>query len=258
MNNLRNDSKIRISYAQVSNILFVLSCIFVPLLLISINYSTIDDFYKYSVPLNNFEIWDRHTDQTEYLWNGVPLEKNELGFIGTTFDEIIEKKGSQCIATTSNYFCYTKPRFHENSMEGISQIVSKTNSIDGEMHFFPTEKGGSLFVIHNMTLINGESILIQFSNGKYFINNSWTPPMSFGEITEKFEYSAVLEKFDTFISHCRNPEGTRVTLIQYLGVQTIDDVDYFVTWHTESDSESGINCVYPQIIQHSIGHDFGL
>jgi len=126
------------------------------------------------------------------------------------------------------------------------------------MHFIPTKNGGSLFVMQNMTQINEETVLIQLSNSRYFINNSWTPPMSFGGITEKFEYSAVLEKFDTFISHCRNPEGTRVTLIQYLGIQTIDDVDYFVTWHTESDSESGINCVYPQIIQHSIGHDFGL
>ena len=146
------------------NVLFVISCIFVPLLLISINYSSIHDFYEYSVPLNNFEVWDRYSDQTEYFWNGEAIEKNELGFIGTTFDEIIEKEGSQCIATHSNYFCYTKPRFHENNVEGISQIVSKTNSIDGEMHFSPTKKYVSLFTVQNMTQIKDDTVLIKFSN----------------------------------------------------------------------------------------------
>jgi len=34
------------------NVLFVISCIFVPLLLVSINYTAINDFYEYSVPLS--------------------------------------------------------------------------------------------------------------------------------------------------------------------------------------------------------------
>jgi len=229
------------------NTLFVLSCIFVPLLLISINFSAIDDFYKYSIPLNSFEI-NRVLDKNE---------QKEGVFYGPTFNEILQKDGSQCFNTLLNYFCYSKPGF-TSSMEGIAQIASKTGGIVGEMHFFPTDKRGSLFVIQNMTLINEDTVLVQFSNSKYFIDDSWTPPMSFAGITEKFEHSAILEKYDTFISHCRNPEGTKVTLIQYLGITTIDDVDYFVTWHTEADSESGINCVYPQIIQYSIGHDFGL
>ena len=38
------------------NVLFVISCIFIPLLLISMNYSAISDFYTYSVPLNSFVI----------------------------------------------------------------------------------------------------------------------------------------------------------------------------------------------------------
>ncbi len=38
------------------NVLFVISCVFVPLLLISINYSSISDFYSYSVPLNSLVI----------------------------------------------------------------------------------------------------------------------------------------------------------------------------------------------------------
>ena len=38
------------------NTLFVISCIFVPLLLISLNYDSIQDFYTYSVPLNSFVV----------------------------------------------------------------------------------------------------------------------------------------------------------------------------------------------------------
>ena len=62
------------------NILFVISCIFVPLLLISINYSTIHDFYEYSVPLNNLEL-ERSLAKNE---------QKEGFFYGPTFNEIFE------------------------------------------------------------------------------------------------------------------------------------------------------------------------
>jgi len=34
--------------------------------------------------------------------------------------------------------------------------------------------------------------------------------------------------------------------------------DYFVTWHTGADLEKPIRCDYPEIIQHSLKHDFGI
>jgi hypothetical protein len=40
------------------NLLFVISCIFTPLLPISINYESINDFYNYSVPLNKMLLWE--------------------------------------------------------------------------------------------------------------------------------------------------------------------------------------------------------
>jgi len=39
-------------------LLFILSTIFVPLLLISLNYPEIHDFYAYSVPLNKMALWE--------------------------------------------------------------------------------------------------------------------------------------------------------------------------------------------------------
>ncbi len=40
------------------NKLFVISAVFVPLLLISLSYSEIQDFYAYSVPLNKMVLWE--------------------------------------------------------------------------------------------------------------------------------------------------------------------------------------------------------
>ena len=76
------------------------------------------------------------------------------------------------------------------------------------------------------------------------------------EITNDFEFTTIIEKFDTFIAKCDNYEGTSVTVVQYLGITTIDSVDYFMTWHLNALSEEGITCNYPQIIQHSLKHNF--
>ncbi len=57
---------------------------------------------------------------------------------------------------------------------------------------------------------------------------------------------------------CNKEDGSSVTLTQYLGIKTIDDINYFVTWHTNAISDLGIKCDYPQLIQHSMEHDFGL
>jgi len=38
------------------NKLFVISAVFVPLLLISLNYESISDFYEYTIPLNSFVV----------------------------------------------------------------------------------------------------------------------------------------------------------------------------------------------------------
>jgi len=47
-----------------------------------------------------------------------------------------------------------------------------------------------------------------------------------------------------------------VTIVQYLGVDTIDGLDYFLTWHMLANSEQGVTCDYPEIIQHSLEHNF--
>ena len=219
------------------NILFVISAVFVPLLLISLNYSEIQDFYDYSVPLNKMVLWED------------PLFNDPDKFVETS-----EKKDSTCFTTLSmNYFCYAKPIIYEDGPK-TSYVIGE-NGISGELHFDSINEGEFYFTIQNMTQIKDDTVIITFADKDYRVGNA-TSIMY--EITDEFEFSAIIEKFDTFIAKCNNSEGTSVTIVQYLGITTIDDADYFVTWHTTADSESGIACDYPQIIQYSFGHDFGI
>ena len=219
------------------NILFVISAVFVPLLLISLNYSEIQDFYDYSVPLNKMVLWED------------PLFNDPDKFVETS-----EKKDSTCFTTLSmNYFCYAKPIIYEDGPK-TSYVIGE-NGISGELHFDSINEGEFYFTMQNMTQIKDDTVMITFADKDYRVGNA-TSIMY--EITDEFEFSAIIEKFDTFIAKCNNSEGTSVTIVQYLGITTIDDADYFVTWHTTADSESGIACDYPQIIQYSFGHDFGI
>jgi len=218
------------------DILFVISCIFVPLLLISLNYSPIGDFYRYSVPLNSFVV-----------------EKISYSSDPNIFQKTLDMEDSTCFTTPSmNLFCYEKPRMYEES--GIS-YVRNPSGLDGELHFDPVNNGVSYFTIQNMTRINGDTSIITLDDKDYSFQNKDGVVYS---IDEEFEYSTTIEKFDTFISHCHNFEGTEAMIIQYLGVTTMDGIDYFMTWHTLVSSKQGIACDYPQIIQASLKHDFGL
>ena len=100
------------------NLLFVISCIFIPLLLISINYESINNFYNYSAPLNKMLLWED------------PFFNDPDKFIETS-----EKKGSTCFITSSmNNFCYAKPIIYEDGIPRTSIVIGE-NGISGELHF---------------------------------------------------------------------------------------------------------------------------
>lgn len=211
--------------------LFVLSVILIPILLISLNYGTMHDFYTYSMPLNNLKVI-----------------RDEYGL--ESFKVIQSKEGSVCFTTPEqNYFCYTKPRMHDNV--AISYVAG-SNGVQGEMHFDPVNTGIFYFTIKNMTKISGDEAKITLADKDLWIGNKETTKY---KIT-KFEYSATIRKFDTFISHCENYAGTDVLIIQYLGTTIINGTDYFITWHTNANSTNGITCDYPQVVKYSFGHHF--
>ena len=221
------------------NILFIISTIMVPLMLISLGYSSISEFYEYSVPFNRAEIIPNF-----------PLNEQN------NFKNIQNQTGSTCYVTIhENLFCYAKPRIYDESqLDHLTSIIVGENGINGEIHFDRVGLEDGIFTIQNMSLTDeSDNILITFADKDYRIGNKDRIDY---EITKKFEFSTLVEKFDTFITHCGNNNSTAATLVQYLGVETINDIDYFLTWHTVITYDEGLPCNYPEIIQHSLDHEF--
>lgn len=212
----------------------MISAIMVPLLLISVNYSAIQDFYKFSVPLDSLELSKDFQDAPEQ------------------FERAKNSENSTCFTTPSmNEFCYEKPIIHDET--GTSYLVGNNMGFDGgHMHFDKVNPGTSWFTIKNIKEMEDDSALITFGDRDDKVTGS------FFTSSEDFEFTATVNKFDTFVSHCNDEDGTNVRVVQYLGIQTIDDVDFFVTWHTSADLRTPIACEYPEIIQHSLSHDLGI
>ena len=198
------------------------------------NYESISDFYEYSVPLNSLVIPDYLPD----------MEKN--------FQEMYDYKDTTCFTTPNeNLFCYSKPHMYEYGIS-TSYVIGE-NGFDGEIHFDSIDVGVSYFTMKNMTLINNDTVMITFADKDYRVGNATSTQY---DITDKFEFTEIIEKYDTFIVKCNDYDGTSVTIVQYLGIDTIYGIDYFLTWHTPANSEQGVSCDYPQIIQHSLKHNF--
>ena len=229
------------------NALFAASAVLVSLLLISINYSAISDFYTYSVPLNSMVV-----QRWVYLQDPDTFSKTQNG------------ENSDCFTTPpGNVFCYEKPLMHKrsgnstvpDSMHGVSRVTSAAG-VNGELHLDQVGSKGSYFTMENITRIQGDTARITFADNSY--NMGQIGGAAVYVISDKFEFSATVQKYDTFITHCGNYQGTVAHLVQYVGVTTIEGVDYFVTWHTLATSEKGIPCDYPEIIRASLGHEFGV
>jgi len=87
----------------------------------------------------------------------------------------------------------------------ISMVIGP-NGIDGELHFDPVSQGVSYFTMKNMTKVSGDTAMITFADNNYRVGNKERTTY---EITDKFEFDTVIEKFDTFIAKCNNYEGNR-------------------------------------------------
>jgi len=221
-----------------TNILLAISVMMVGTILISLSYAAISDFYAYSVPLNKSEI----------IPNFPPTE-NE-------FQNVRDMKDSACHTTPSmNQYCYKKPDIRdEQNRDHLHSFIVGDNGINGEIHFDRVGLEGGIFTVKNIALLDETSALFTFADKDYRIGNK---DRTTYEITGDFEFTTVVEKYDSFITHCGNFDGTGATIVQYLGTTTIDDVDYFLTWHAVILPEDKFQCKYPEIIQYSLKHDFG-
>ena len=168
------------------------------------------------------------------------------------FAKIKNLQDTSCYTSPNgNDFCYLPPRIDDRGF-GISILYGK-NGVDGEMHFDPISDGVKYFTMTDMKLLDENSALVTLEDKNY----SYSGIEGTVHYVDEFEYSMILEPFDSFITHCHNDEGTQVMVVQYLGVKTIDGVDYFVTWHNVAHSDHGIPCIYPEIIQQSLEFNFG-
>lgn len=193
-------------------------------------------------------------DESPYwkILDNIAIERGAYSDDPDIFSKTMQKDDATCYTTPNgNLFCYDQPRTHEEF--AVSYVMGE-NGIQGELHFDPVSIGPEYFTIQNMTLIDENTAMITLADRNYSISDLVGGIYS---IDEKFEYSTVIEKFDVFISHCRNYEGTVVTLVQYLGIATIDGTDYFMTWHTPARFDDGIQCDYPEIMLHSLEYNFG-
>ena len=218
--------------------LFVTSCIYVPIMLILLFYPQIEDYYTFSVPLNKAVIIPNFPSNDQIQFKNIYEEKNSTCFISPSL----------------NQYCYKKPLMHEGQdRDHLSSVIVGDNEINGEIHFDRVGLEGGIFTIKNMVLVDENSVLITFADKDYRIGNKNTTTY---EILEDFEFEKIVEKFDSFITHCGSTDGSAATIVQYLGITTIDDVDYFLTWHTVITSDEGFTCKYPEIIEHSLNHKF--
>ena len=219
---------------NTNNQLFIFATILIFVVTISINYPAIDDYYKYTLPLNTL----------------IPspnfFEDNQ-----NRFQEIYNEEGSECFTTPNeNLFCYKKPKGNPSDGVLISYVIGQ-NGIDGEMHFDPVENGAFYFLMLNLTKDKDDSAIITFADKGYKIGAD-----SHASLSGSFEFSSKIEPFDTFVSHCSTGEGKSVTIVQYLGTKMVDGKEYFVTWHMPANSETGVTCDYPELIQYSLNHNF--
>ncbi|MCA9828697.1 MAG: hypothetical protein KC444_10000, partial [Nitrosopumilus sp.] len=194
---------------NTADTLFVISTILVPLMLISLNYSAIIDFYTHDVPLNK-----------SVIIANFPSDEPE------NFQNIRKEKDSTCYTSPSmNQYCYIKPKmFDEQQRDHLYSSIIGDNGINGEIHFDRVGLEGGIFTIKKMVLLDEDSALFTFADKDYRTGNK---DRTAYEITEDFEFTTVVEKYDTFITHCGNFNGTGATLVQYLGVAAIDESDYF-------------------------------
>ncbi len=185
--------------------------------------------------------------------DSITIEREIFSDDPDIFAKTVEKEDSTCYTSLNgNLFCYSKPRMHDEE-HGVSLVIGE-NGIQGELHFDPVSIGPDYFTIQNMTRIDSNSAMITLADKDYSVGGR---DGVIYYIDEKFEYTTVIEKFDSFIAKCNNYEGTSVTIVQYLGIKTIDGTDYFLTWHTPAHFENGIRCDYPEIMQYSLEHNFG-
>jgi hypothetical protein len=107
--------------------------------------------------------------------------------------------------------------------------------------------------ISNVTLIDDETIKIDFNANNYRIGNA---TFTAYEIPNEFEYTNFVKKGQTFIAVCVSESA--VAFLKYIGIVYDSENYYYLFFHGNANLPKELICKYPQIIQHSFAVDFNL
>lgn len=107
--------------------------------------------------------------------------------------------------------------------------------------------------ISNVTLIDDETIKVDFSRNSYRIGNETFTQY---EIPNEFEYTNFVKKGQTFIPVCVG--NSAVAFLKYIGIVQESENYYYLFFHTNANLPQGLICKYPEIIQHSFSANFNV
>ena len=203
-------------------IVFIICCTILPLMILGINNQSINDFYTYDVPLDDF------------------IPRHNI-FHHNAADVFANLNDAKCISTIHNEFCYDELL--------TSTPVTSMSGLDGEIVLKHIDSNNTGYSTIRQMSVDNDLITATFES------DGWN------HITNDAELNIKLELNDSVITGCfDNPDGgTNAILVMYLGIKTINDVDHFMTWHgIITSGDLSVQCSYPETIHASIGHDFGV
>ena len=171
---------------NTSNQLFILATILIFAVTVSINYSAIDNYYKYTMLLNTLVL-----EPSVFSYD--PDEHYQSFLIHQNHEK------SECITTPNdNTFCYIK---NPGNRDGVfATTLVGDNGIDGEIHLDHIDEGKFYFIILNMSKNPDSTVNITFDDRDYKMGIRDFPPL------EDFTFSTTIEPFDSFVSHCHSKE----------------------------------------------------
>lgn len=211
------------------DVLFVISTILVPLLLISLNYPAIDDFYTYSVPLQNIDFENIEENCNEQCM----LEYQSQGY---NCNKI----------TNSQYFCFSPIDY--NKLQERSGYWEQLIPISyGYLDLIYDDKNSPIGFLKQIKIIDEKSLVATFAPSE---NTKHMEVKSFPD--DDYENIQILEIGDTFIPRCND----KVLFVYKLhDIAIHNDVSYAIFTYRIGTSDA-VPCDFPSVLEHSFGIKF--
>lgn len=211
-----------------TNLLLGISIVMVGIILISINYSSIDNFYKYSEPFQKieFETIDQYCD--------------------SECKTVLQSQGYNCYnVSQSNFFCFP-PLNYNKIQEQQDYWIQLIPYNYGYLDLLYDDKEISLGLIKKINIIDEKNVGVTFStdeNSKFM----------HAEISD-FDYTEnkILTIGDTFIPKCHNQS---IHVYKLHDVAIHEDVSFAIFVYRIGTSDIQ-QCVFPQTLEHNFGVKF--